>query len=52
MFPKPDYYKDPRNIGRWAEKRLKDLGVDMPSETKEMIEAAREGKMPEPLKDL
>lgn len=52
MFPKPDYYKDPRNIGRWAEKRLKDLGVDIPSKTKEMIEAAREGKMPEPLKDL
>ncbi|TET37896.1 MAG: zinc ribbon domain-containing protein [Dehalococcoidia bacterium] len=59
-YPGPDYYKDPRNIGRWAEKRLKDLGMDMRSEeygntfseVREMIDAAREGEMPEPLKDL
>lgn len=25
MSPGPDYYKDPRNIGRWAEKRFKEL---------------------------
>jgi len=56
----PDYYKDPRNIGRWAEHRLKELGMDMRSEeywntfseVREMIDAAREGEMPEPLKDL
>jgi hypothetical protein len=56
----PDYYKDPRNIGRHAEKRLKELGMDMRSEeywntfseVREMIDAAREGEMPEPLKDL
>jgi putative FmdB family regulatory protein len=60
-FPKdPDYYKDPRNIGRWTEKRLKDLGVDMDSEeyrdtfagVKESIAAAREGELPKPLKEL
>lgn len=60
-FPSdPGYYKDPRNIGRWTEKRLKDLGVDMDSEeyrdtfagVKESIAAAREGEMPKPLKDL
>jgi len=56
----PDYYKDPRNIGRWAEHRFKELGIDMRSEenwntfsqVREMIDAAREGEMPEPLKDL
>jgi putative FmdB family regulatory protein len=56
----PGYYKDPRNIGRWAEHRLKELGMDMRSEehwntfseAREMIDAAREGEMPEPLKDL
>ena len=56
----PDYYKDPRNIGRWTEERLKQLGMDMRSEehantfseVRQMIDAAREGEMPEPLKDL
>ncbi len=56
----PDYYKDPRNIGRWTEHRLKQLGMDMRSEehsntfseVREMIDAAREGEMPEPLKDI
>jgi hypothetical protein len=56
----PDYYKDPRNIGRWTEHRLKELGMDMRSEeygnplseVREMIDAAREGEMPEQVKDL
>jgi putative FmdB family regulatory protein len=56
----PDYYKDPRNIGRWTEHRLKQLGMDMRSEeysdtfseVRHMIDAAREGEMPEPIKDL
>lgn len=58
--PSPDYDRDPRNIGRWAEKRLGDLGVDMYSEeyhnafseVRDMIEAAREGEMPETIKDI
>ncbi len=52
MFPGPDYYKDPRNIGRWAEKRFQDMGMEMPSEVQDMIAKARDGEMPEPLKDL
>ena len=52
MFSGPDYYKDPRNIGRWAEKRVKELGLDMPPQAQEMIQAARGGEMPEPLKEL
>jgi hypothetical protein len=60
LYGGPDYYKDPRNIGRWAEHRLKELGMDIRSEeyrntfseVRETIDAAREGKMPEPVKDL
>jgi len=51
MSPGPDYYRDPRNIGRWAEKRLEQMGVEMPSSVRHMIDAAREGEMPPPLKD-
>jgi hypothetical protein len=52
MYPSTDYYKDPRNIGRWAEKRFKDLGMEMPSEIQQKIQAAREGELPESVKDL
>jgi putative FmdB family regulatory protein len=48
--PGPDYYKDPRNIGRWAEKRLAELGQEVPPEVKDLIGKAREGELPEPLK--
>jgi putative FmdB family regulatory protein len=48
----PDAYKDPRQIGRWAEKRFEEMGVEMPAEAKQMIDAAREGDMPDPVKDL
>lgn len=41
--PGLDYYKDPRNIGRWTEKKFKDMGVDMPDSIKSDIQAAREG---------
>lgn len=48
----PDYYKDPRNIGRWAEKRFQEMGVEMPSQLQQEIQAAREGELPGQLKDL
>ena len=47
-----DYYKDPRNIGRWTEQRLEELGVDMPTEARDMIDAARDGTMPSPIDEL
>lgn len=50
--PGPDYYKDPRNIGRWVEKKFKDMGMELPSQLKQKIEAAREGVLPDSLKDL
>ncbi len=52
MFTSPDYYRDPRNIGRWTEKRFAEMGMDMPSEVQGMIDAAREGEMPDSVKDL
>ncbi len=45
----PDFYKDPRNIGRWTEKKFKEMGVDMPSEIRQEIDAAREGELPKSL---
>jgi len=52
LLPKPDFYKDPRNVGRWTEKRFKELGLDMPAEIKEEIQAAREGELPDSLKEM
>ena len=52
MFPGPDYYRDPRNIGRWTEKRFQELGMELPGEIQQEIQAAREGEMPGPLKEL
>jgi hypothetical protein len=52
MYPGEDYYKDPRNIGRSTEKRFKELGMEMPSEIQQKIQAAREGELPESVKDL
>jgi putative FmdB family regulatory protein len=54
------YYSDPRNIGRYTEHRLKQLGMDMHSdeykncfsEVNEMIEKARDGELPDNLKDI
>jgi len=52
LFPSEDYYKDPRNIGRWTEKKFKEMGEEVPSKVQETIQAAREGVLPEPMKDL
>jgi len=52
IHPGEDYYEDPRNIGRWVEKKFQDMGQELPSQIQEKIQAAREGVLPEPLKDL
>ena len=49
--PGKNYYKDPRNIGRWAEKKFKDMGLDLPDNVKEQIQAAREGELPGEVKE-
>jgi putative FmdB family regulatory protein len=45
-------YKDPRQIGRWTERKFKEYGIELPEHAREMIDAAREGEFPEPVKDL
>jgi putative FmdB family regulatory protein len=52
MHPGDDYYRDPRNIGRWVEKKFQDMGQELPLPIQEQIKAVREGVLPEPLKDL
>jgi putative FmdB family regulatory protein len=47
LLPKADFYQDPRNIGRWTEKRFSELGLEVPNKIKKDIQIAREG---EPLK--
>ena len=47
-----DYYKDPRNIGRGIEKKFKDMNIEMPPEIKQSISEAREGVLPDSIKDL
>lgn len=51
MQSTPDFYEDPRNIGRWTEKKFKDMGVDVPTEIQEEINAARDGELPDSLTD-
>ena len=43
---------DPRQIGRWVERRFDEMGLDLPQEARTMIDAAREGEFPDPVKDL
>jgi putative FmdB family regulatory protein len=45
-------YRDPRQIGRWVERRFDEMGEELPEHTRKMIDSAREGEMPEPMKDL
>ncbi|MBI5949732.1 MAG: zinc ribbon domain-containing protein [Chloroflexi bacterium] len=48
----PDAYRDPRQIGSWVEKRFEEYGMDLPEGAREMIDAARDGDFPDPVKDL
>ena len=41
-----DDYRDPQQIGRHVEERLPRMGVEMPREAREAIDAARGGAMP------
>lgn len=50
--PGSDFYKDPRNIGRWTEKKFKEMDIEMPSHLRNMIDASREGQFPDSMKDL
>ena len=45
-------YKDPRQIGRWVENQFESYGMDLPDEARTMIDAARDGELPDAVKDL
>lgn len=40
-----DFYKDPRNIGLSAKKKLKKMGVDLGDKFEETVEKARSGEL-------
>ena len=40
-----DHYKDPRNIGLWAKKRMRELGADLGPKMDEIVEKGRTGKI-------
>jgi hypothetical protein len=44
--PKGDeFYKDSRNVGLWAKKRMRELGVDLGSKMDDIVERGRTGKI-------
>lgn len=43
----PDYYSDPRNIGRGVESAFSKYGMDMPQSVRDNIDAARTGEAPQ-----
>lgn len=43
--PDESYYRDDRNIGLWAKKRMQELGVDLGDTLNEKIEKARTSKL-------
>jgi putative FmdB family regulatory protein len=47
-----DDYSDPRQIGRWVEDKFDSYGMDLPDGAREMIDAARDGELPDAVKDL
>jgi len=40
-----DFYKDSRNIGLWAKKRMRESGIDLGSKMDEIAERGRTGKI-------
>jgi len=39
------FYRDSRNVGLWAKKRAKEMGVDLGTQFEETVEKARSGKI-------
>ncbi len=45
----PDYYGDPRNIGRNVEESFQRHGLELPESVRDNIAAARDGSLPKEL---
>jgi len=43
------FYKDSRNVGMWAKKRARQMGVDLGDKFESTVEKARSGKL---IKDM
>jgi len=43
------FYRDSRNVGLWAKKRARQMGVDLGSKFDETVDRARSGKL---IKDM
>jgi len=43
MSQNTNFYKDPRNIGRWAENKFQTIGMEMPTEIRENIKLQERG---------
>jgi hypothetical protein len=39
------FYRDSRNVGLWAKKRARQMGVDLGPKFEEKVEKARSGKL-------
>ncbi len=39
------FYRDSRNVGLWAKKRARDMGVDLGPKFEATVEKARSGKL-------
>ena len=39
------FYRDSRNVGLWAKKRAREMGVDLGSKFEDTVEKARSGKL-------
>ena len=48
----PGGVQDPRQIGRWVEKRFEQYGMEVPAETREAINRARAGDLPPAVDDI
>lgn len=48
----PEGVRDPRQIGRWVEQRFQEYGMEVPAETREKIDRAREGDLPSAVSDI
>jgi hypothetical protein len=40
-----DFYRDSRNVGLWAKKKMKEMGVDLGSKMDEIVERGRTGEI-------
>jgi putative FmdB family regulatory protein len=40
-----DYYKDSRNVGLWAKKRVREMGIDLGPQMDEIVEKGRTGEI-------